>query len=68
MRNVRFVGLDVHKESIAVAVAESDGTAPQLVGEIPGDTARVIKTLRKLEKGGSIRCCHEAGPTGFGLY
>ena len=57
MGKVRFVGLDVHKERIAVAVAESDRTAPHLVGEIPSDTARVIKTLRKLGKGSTIRCC-----------
>ena len=68
MGNVRFVGLDVHKESIAVALAESDGSAPQLVGEIPNDTAALVKMLRKLGKGGTIRCCYEAGPTGFGLY
>jgi transposase len=68
MEKVRFVGLDVHKESIAIAVAESDGTAPQLVVQIPSDTAQVIKTLRKLGKGGTIRCCYEAGPTGYGLY
>jgi transposase len=68
MRNVRFVGLDVHKESVAVAVAESDGTAPELVGEIPGDTASVIKALRKLARGGLLRCCYEAGPTDFDLY
>ena len=70
MKKVRFVGLDVHKESIAIAVAESDASAPQLVGEIPSDTAHVIKALRKLARGaggGTIRCCYEAGPTGFGL-
>jgi transposase len=68
MGNVRFVGLDVHKESIAVAVADSDGTAPQLVGEIASDTTGVVKMLRKLGKAGAIRCCYEAGPTGYGLY
>jgi transposase len=68
MGNVRFVGLDVHKESIAVALAESDGSAPQLVGEVPSETAGLVKMLRKLGKGGTIRCCYEAGPTGFGLY
>jgi transposase len=70
MKKVRFVGLDVHKESIAIAVAESDASAPQLVGESPSDTAHVIKALRKLARGaggGTIRCCYEAGPTGFGL-
>ena len=28
MHNVRFVGLDVHEESITIAVAESDGSSP----------------------------------------
>jgi hypothetical protein len=65
MQKVRFVGLDVHKESIAIAVADSDGSAPQDVATIPNDTALVLKRLRKLQSGGTLKCCYEAGPTGF---
>ena len=68
MRNVRFVGLDVHKDSIVVAVADSDGSPPVVVAEIPHDIGRLLKELRKLGKTGELRCCYEAGPTGFGLY
>lgn len=69
MGTVRFVGLDVHKESIVVAVAELDRGDPQVVAELPNDTARLLKLLRKLGRDGTeLRCCYEAGPTGFGLY
>ncbi len=67
MGNVRFVGLDVHKESIAVAVADGDGSAPQTVTTVANDFALLMKWLRKLERQGPVRCCYEAGPTGFAL-
>jgi transposase len=69
MKTVRFVGLDVHKESIIVAVAEGDRSEPQVVAELPNDTLRLLKELRKLSRGGAeLRCCYEAGPTGFGVH
>jgi transposase len=68
MQKVRFVGLDVHKESIAIAVADGDGGAPENVATIPNDTALVLKRLKKLGQGAMLRCCYEAGPTGFVLY
>jgi transposase len=68
MANVRFVGLDVHKESIAIAVAEAGGGAPENLATIPNDTALLLKRLRKLGADATLRCCYEAGPTGFGLY
>src|SRR5512141_1145307 len=65
MESVRFVGLDVHADSIAIAVAESHSGEPALVATIQNDTALLLKRLRKV--GTRIRCCYEAGPTGFGL-
>jgi len=68
MQNVRFVGLDVHKESIAIAVADTDGSAPENVATIPNDTNLLLKRLKKLAAGATLRCCYEAGPTGFVLH
>src|SRR6266545_23486 len=65
MENVRFVGLDVHAESIAIAVAEPGRGEPRVLSTIPNDTAMLLKRLRRL---GRVKCCYEAGPTGFGLY
>lgn len=68
MQKVRFVGLDVHKESIAIAIADGDGSAPENVATIPNDVALLIKRLKKRGAGSTLRCCYEAGPTGFALY
>jgi transposase len=67
MQNISFVGLDVHKESIVVAVAGSDGSSPQALATIPNETQALFKVLRKLGPANSLRVCYEAGPTGFGL-
>jgi len=67
MKTVRFVGLDVHKESIAIAVADGDGSAPALVGVIANDIRLLLKQLKKLGRESTLRCCYEAGPTGYEL-
>jgi transposase len=63
----RWVGLDVHAETIAVAVAEKDGTL-QSVGTIPNRPEAVRRAMKKLESGGKLHACYEAGPCGYGLY
>lgn len=64
---IRSVGLDVHKETIAIAVAE--GTLPaKILSSIPNDLATLLKSLRRLGPPETIICCYEAGPTGYGLY
>ena len=67
MKNVRFVGFDVHAETIAVAVAESGGEVRSL-GVIPNRAESVGRLIRKLGRPEQLRVCYEAGPTGYVLY
>ena len=68
MSNVRYVGLDVHKDSIVMSVAESGNAEAKVLGMFPNDINRIIMQLKKLSPDVSLlRVCYEAGPTGFGL-
>src|SRR5688572_33469926 len=67
MQKVRWVGLDVHAESIAVAIAEPTGEVRSL-GQLPNRAESIRKLIRKLGPAESLRACYEAGPTGYVLY
>lgn len=64
----KYVGLDVHKDSVAIAVADAAGGDVRRVGTVGGDLAAVGKALAKLGEAGAVSVVYEAGPTGYGLY
>ena len=64
---VRFLGLDVHAETIAVAVAEPDGEVRSL-GTIGNRVEAIRKLVKKLGPVEQLKACYEAGPTGYVLY
>jgi transposase len=63
----RFVGLDVHADTIAVAVAEPRGEVRSL-GTIANRPESVKRMVKKLNAEGAWKTCYEAGPTGYALY
>jgi transposase len=67
MSNVRFIGLDVHAETIAVAAAEATGEVRSL-GVIPNRLESIRKLVKKLGPVKRLRVCYEAGPTGYVVY
>ena len=67
MSKLQFVGLDVHAETIAVAVAEAGGEVRSL-GVIPNRLESIRKLVHKLGPVQHLRSCYEAGPTGYVLY
>ncbi len=54
---LRFLGLDVHAETIAVAVAEPDGEVRSL-GTIPNREDSIRKFIRKLGSSEHLRACY----------
>ncbi len=65
-----YVGLDVHKESIAVAYApEERGAEVVSLGSIGTRQCDIDKLIRKLQaKGAALVFVYEAGPCGYWLY
>jgi transposase len=67
MSKVRFVGLDVHAETIAVAIAEPNGEV-RSVGVIPNRIESIRALVKKFGPVRQLRVCYEAGPTGYVVY
>ena len=62
-----FVGLDVHKDSIAVGVAEAGRTPARLIATLAHDLGKLRKLLTRYGDPAQVHVVYEAGPTGYGL-
>ena len=66
-KDSRFVGLDVHAETIAVAVAERGG-AVRALGVIPHRAEAIRRLVKRLGPVQRLHAWYEAGPCGYVLY
>ena len=64
-----YIGLDVHKKTIAVALADESGRGEVYThGQISNTPAALTRLSSKLSRNGSVlRFCYEAGPCGYGI-
>jgi transposase len=70
MQTVRsFVGMDVHKETISISVAEDGRNGPvRFIGVIPNQPDDIAKMAKRLAKHGELDFCYEAGGCGYNIY
>ena len=67
--NILYVGLDVHKFTIDIALAESGTGTVRSYGQIDNRFSVLDKVIGKLQAPGSeLRFVYEAGPCGYQLY
>jgi transposase len=64
------IGLDVHKATIAIALAEPGRNGEvRFIGNFTNNPAAIIAQLKRIaERHGEIECAYEAGPCGYALY
>ncbi len=65
----KYVGLDTHKETIAVSVADTAGGKARYFGEVANRPAAIKQLIQRLSPQGEVvSYCYEAGPCGYGIY
>lgn len=65
----KFIGMDVHKATITVSVAEPGGREVRYLGEIANTTEAIAKLVRQLRKDeAELSFCYEAGPCGYDIH
>ncbi len=65
--NTIYLGMDVHKDSITIAVLPAGAAAPTRVERLSSDFTKLRKFLARLAKEGELRCCYEASGAGYVL-
>ena len=66
-QKLRYVGLDVHKETIVIAIAGAGDLPAEIWKTISYEPPRLLRELKRLGPSANLKVCYEAGPTGFGL-
>lgn len=64
----KYVGLDVSKDKISVAVADEGRSKARYIGTISYTVEAIRNLIKRLGNAEHLRFCYEAGPTGYGLY
>ena len=63
-RSIIYLGMDVHKDSITIAVLPAGAKAPTRIERLPNDLSKLKRFLDRLGREGELRACYEASGAG----
>ena len=66
-RGIITVGMDVHKDSITLAVLPEGAPAPTRIDRLPNDLTKLHRYCDRLAEQGEVRACYEASGAGYVL-
>ncbi len=67
-RSIIYIGMDVHKESITIAVLPEGAKSPTRLDRLPNDLPKLKKWLERVSRDGEIRACYEASGAGYVIH
>lgn len=67
-RSIIYLGLDVHKESITIALLPADAKAPTRVDRLPNDLVKLKRWVDRAAGQGELRACYEASGAGYVIH
>ena len=67
-RSIIYLGLDVHQDSITIAVLPEGAPAPIRVERLPNDVAKLRRFCERLATQGAVRACYEASGAGYVIH
>ena len=65
--SIIYVGMDVHKDSVTLALLPADAKAPTRVDRLPNDLVKLKRWLERAATQGQLRACYEASGCGYVL-
>ena len=68
VRSIIHLGMDVHKDSITVAVLPQGAKAPTRLERLANDLPKLKKWLDRVAREGEIHACYEASGAGYVLH
>ena len=66
--SIIYLGMDVHKDSITIAVLPAGAKTPTHLDRLPNDFAKLRRYLARLAHQGELRSCYEASGAGYVLH
>lgn len=68
IRPIIYLGMDVHKESITVAVLPEGAKTPTRLDRLSNDLPKLKKWIERVARDGEIQACYEASGAGYLLH